>query len=785
MSISVVCAGCGKRFNVADQFAGKRGKCKSCGAAIEIPRAGLPKSPEVDDLPDLAALGDLDRSARASVAPPPPLYSTPAPVALPYATPVYRAEAERRATAPLSDFVADQLPLGLVVLGYVLPTGYMVVKGLFGPAPGESLAMNALWAVGCLGIVAPLTGLGVKLSAMAVKYETPTSPALRGMAAFAAVPIMVMIFNILAQAAVASSTPGTDVVGAALGLEFIGLVLGVVVSFFLVWMLFGLRFPEALVTWLFSGFGYVAGATVAGLLSVGIVLYSLNLTGRSPGIGISGSPMVNNTTGMPGLSQPGQQATAPRPPTVASLRSKSGAKVYQLAQALGSYQARHGQYPTDLVTAVNEAGLGSDALQSPFPHSAAGTDYYYRYSAALTPNMRSVIIVYDQAELEHDTNVEFARVDGSVTGATLDGFKAYLTMSDQAFAAEQKRSEQANAAALAAASRGPGQRGRAGGANPGAAGVPNGNTQPGAPLNDDPNAQPVTLGWKASPDGPSTRPSVKENVLLAPPFPSTDVLYSVQNTAIVGVGNDFGAAGADSDIHDCWNLQTYKQVGRITGAVGMKAPVISPDGQSIAGLVSGGVGAATVYDVWSFKTGKEVQSLAGPAETSGPDPAVIGFLGGDALLTLSDKLDVWDIKSGSLTREIDLKATRGANDVVAVSAGGKLVAILDSGNKVGLYDTVDGTFLGFNALSAQAPGARRSVMFNRNARRGLAFSPDGTELAVYLPGPGNIVADWSVADGSLVASFTPPATNFGRPLNQKAGVLSWLMDGSGWLLGDQ
>ena len=37
MSVKAVCTGCGKTFNAPDQFAGKKVKCKVCGAAFRVP----------------------------------------------------------------------------------------------------------------------------------------------------------------------------------------------------------------------------------------------------------------------------------------------------------------------------------------------------------------------------------------------------------------------------------------------------------------------------------------------------------------------------------------------------------------------------------------------------------------------------------------------------------------------------------------------------------------------------------------------------------------------------
>src|SRR3954447_19897149 len=35
--ITFTCAGCGRSFTVPDQYAGRRAKCKGCGATVEVP----------------------------------------------------------------------------------------------------------------------------------------------------------------------------------------------------------------------------------------------------------------------------------------------------------------------------------------------------------------------------------------------------------------------------------------------------------------------------------------------------------------------------------------------------------------------------------------------------------------------------------------------------------------------------------------------------------------------------------------------------------------------------
>jgi hypothetical protein len=83
MAIDVTCGGCGARFKAPEAYAGKKGKCKKCGAVVRIPEpaavgagaAPPPVSVEQDlyDVADTPAPARPARPAAAVPPPPPPL----------------------------------------------------------------------------------------------------------------------------------------------------------------------------------------------------------------------------------------------------------------------------------------------------------------------------------------------------------------------------------------------------------------------------------------------------------------------------------------------------------------------------------------------------------------------------------------------------------------------------------------------------------------------------------------------------------------------------------------
>jgi DNA-directed RNA polymerase subunit RPC12/RpoP len=91
MPIRVVCLACGKKFSVADQHAGKRGKCPACSAKITVPTRDADEAEPPQDF-EISAPPDMDVDAllspdelnppvdvAVSVDPPPPLIAAKRP----------------------------------------------------------------------------------------------------------------------------------------------------------------------------------------------------------------------------------------------------------------------------------------------------------------------------------------------------------------------------------------------------------------------------------------------------------------------------------------------------------------------------------------------------------------------------------------------------------------------------------------------------------------------------------------------------------------------------------
>src|SRR3954469_19405618 len=70
MAVTVTCSRCEKSFRVPDQFAGKRGRCKTCGEPFQVLAAASAGAPAVTDSYDLVE-PPADAVAES---PPPPVH---------------------------------------------------------------------------------------------------------------------------------------------------------------------------------------------------------------------------------------------------------------------------------------------------------------------------------------------------------------------------------------------------------------------------------------------------------------------------------------------------------------------------------------------------------------------------------------------------------------------------------------------------------------------------------------------------------------------------------------
>lgn len=252
-------------------------------------------------------------------------------------------------------------------------------------------------------------------------------------------------------------------------------------------------------------------------------------------------------------------------------------------------------------------------------------------------------------------------------------------------------------------------------------------------------------------------------LLIAPRHPSDFVLTIPQN--------------GESTV---WSLSTGKSMGKINSKVDSSKSewvALSVNGTR-ALVVPNGFGSAAV-DVWDTTRSKLLHRLE-------PGAAIrrlefVDFVGVDRAVTYPGKdghhsVTLWDLTMGDAIRTL-LTPAKLTPEVVATSPGGKYLAVsVEHKNLILLYDLTTGQLV-------------HQLTFNGAAGfwdtcQGLAFSPDGSELAALFVAKPAQLRVWNLPKGEMTInasiSADPHGNLHGRP-SYNGREFDWIPDGSGWL----
>jgi hypothetical protein len=714
--------------------------------------------------------------------------------------------------AALNMLLETVLPWTLILIGYGLPLA-LTYRTLIGQIdPGSQtlffVLLGVAFLVGPLFIMTPLALLGLNTAANSKPFHLRSPLIARVLAAFSLVPLTMWLTLTMQSASL--PTTGT-LVGGVEGISLTaipGLVIGVAAAFFLIWLFFLLKPANALSGFIASTIGYLFGLVLTLLVCGCLVAFT---------------PL-----------KPAFQAIYD-----AGNRAKTQANLNAIAQGLETYLGQNDNHYPPALGALSDAGLIEPAaLNSPYGHASSGADYAYRYFDKMRGALpQQTVIAYDKSQFDHagpTDPIDIVAGDGTLTQSTKGDFDKTIKIGNKAMCMAvfnrfhdwidtgpnsfpPDSGAAGNATATAAGNTaGNATAAATAGGNSAGAGPTTGPDQsfgnggppvaaaPPAPAPVVASIKPVptngalfgssqpsvasvpsapAAAWKATPDVLKPYPSFSPTVRVVFPNAPQDILYCGQPSNYVVVGADFNnVSGSPGDLHTCFNLHEQGRAGEISGALPLTHMILSPDGQYLAGCASGGQGMVTIFDIWSFRTESKAQSLTAPAVTGVGDPQPIGFLGDKQILTLGDTLQVWNIKTGDIARQVSLAIPRTKTDLVAVSATGKLVAIFDGKNRIEMVDALEGKSLGF-AVVPNYDGER----FGLNvAERSLAFSPDGKELALFLPADQPRLIVFKVADGSIASDFQLPPTLGGfTGFNPRKLSMSWLPTGDGWLVNNK
>ncbi|HYT88470.1 MAG TPA: hypothetical protein VEL76_07160 [Gemmataceae bacterium] len=277
--------------------------------------------------------------------------------------------------------------------------------------------------------------------------------------------------------------------------------------------------------------------------------------------------------------------------------------------------------------------------------------------------------------------------------------------------------------------------------------------------------------WKVEVDPPPA-------AVVGPPAPDLNIPLSAQARLIYpGTASIFVAVGTPAKMSygaKIWDLQNMKDMGKLGSPFALVDEALSPDGKYFAArLVRKD---KTIVEVWSV--GAEGQK---PTRLEvDPRPAylaLVDFARPGRVVTAkygapNATFQIWDIGTGLETGRFE--TSNFVYKIEAFSPGRRYLAVADK-EKIMVHD-----------LAAAKPAGEIELPKGYDAVRGLAFSPDGKELAAYLEqGQRSHLLSWDVAAGEVVREHRwdkgPNALAQKSTLSPPLG-LQWLQGQGGWLI---
>jgi hypothetical protein len=306
--------------------------------------------------------------------------------------------------------------------------------------------------------------------------------------------------------------------------------------------------------------------------------------------------------------------------------------------------------------------------------------------------------------------------------------------------------------------------------------------------------------WKLKPD-PAPEPAAGKPqnstgaIPLAPGLARVELAPAPAPFVAVTPGGKRGTgqplAGDQVRVYDLRTLQPLGPAFPVPTDFG-ETLVLAPDGRHLAARAKG---AHATVEVWSAETGKSVRKIdvdADPKRFAFP----VQFVAKDRLLTMCHDArhpdpgqktvyQVWDVTTGK-------ELVKFETDLVydwrwgAISPGGRYLVVEKT-------ETVTGyQLLAWDLTTGEQVA---EVEFQPKAEAwgigsGVAFSPDGKELAVVWwqrkPDQWGRVRVFDVATGKKVADHALGFAMKSMDSLGKSGIsgraLAWLPDGSGWLV---
>lgn len=262
---------------------------------------------------------------------------------------------------------------------------------------------------------------------------------------------------------------------------------------------------------------------------------------------------------------------------------------------------------------------------------------------------------------------------------------------------------------------------------------------------------------------------------ISVPYGSDIVLYPDTPSPFVALGLNI-TGGKDVQL---WNLLTQQKAGQMEDAVHSGNPVaLSADGRYLA-VKSRDSNRRTTVELWSFQTGK----LAREIECDDPKLmlGMFEFLGSDRLVSFTSgfwnkgvrhSLRFWDVASGQRLHDLEISDSVREGHTAA-SPGGRYFATMASQDKLTVYEAATGQVAG-------AVDVKDLLHASPGVLQGLAFSPDGRQLALVYADTDSKILLLDVVSGTLSDTIELPGKS---PLASAYGgvAIEWMGD-RGWCL---
>jgi hypothetical protein len=295
-------------------------------------------------------------------------------------------------------------------------------------------------------------------------------------------------------------------------------------------------------------------------------------------------------------------------------------------------------------------------------------------------------------------------------------------------------------------------------------------------------------------DNPRPRPKAKRVEDPDAPFPGADDPAPKKKKApawgeggtAVPLKHDsrvtFGPPGCpvfvvDQDVYDAKSLKVIRQLPDEYDRYARRA--LTPNGRYFAVTQKGWNQTDTATYVYATDTGRKVLTVPASKEAYAD---VVAFYASSHLLLGGRHgavIDIWDLASGKKVGGLTSPEKQVREGSVAFTPDGKHFAAINH-DKVVVLETSSNKVVGTMASPGKNPGERSTgsdAVFVYAWAKGMAFSPDGDELALFSTHAVPRLLVWNTK-GQLVVDTPVPMPQFVGHDN----TLEWLPDGSGWLV---